>query len=349
MGFRFFRRIRIAPGLTLNLTKRGASLSLGPRGAKYTVGTRGGRATVGIPGTGIFYTQSLSSGKSKRRAGRTQTEATSPVTELVPPQQRLTIGFFQKLFTPEKERAFVDGCREFVLGEKRKAYLHLKKAMHLADGAFMAGLVAIKLSEFENAALHLEQALSKSATLGKTFAKFGLELTMHLPITDEIMALLKPDRRGVLLALVEVYQQLKRYKQAARCLQQLRRLEPDDPVIKLSLAELIYRIEPNNKAYCKKIVELADGIENNTPIETTLLLYKARALHRLGLLEAAKDILSTIVRKTRNRPRDLMLAIRYELALVYDRLGRKKLARSQLEKIYAQSPDYEDVARRLSL
>ncbi|MGC8542198.1 MAG: DUF4236 domain-containing protein [Phycisphaerae bacterium] len=33
-----FRRVRIAPGLTLNLTKNGASLSAGVRGAHVTVG-----------------------------------------------------------------------------------------------------------------------------------------------------------------------------------------------------------------------------------------------------------------------------------------------------------------------
>ena len=55
MGFRFFRRIRIAPGVSLNLGKRGASVSVGPRGAKMTFGSRGVRSSVGIPGTGIRY------------------------------------------------------------------------------------------------------------------------------------------------------------------------------------------------------------------------------------------------------------------------------------------------------
>ena len=55
-SLRFFRRVRIAPGLTLNLTKHGASLSAGVRGAHVTVGRTGIRRTVGIPGTGIFYT-----------------------------------------------------------------------------------------------------------------------------------------------------------------------------------------------------------------------------------------------------------------------------------------------------
>lgn len=33
MGLRFFRRVRIAPGVWINLSKSGASLSLGTRGA----------------------------------------------------------------------------------------------------------------------------------------------------------------------------------------------------------------------------------------------------------------------------------------------------------------------------
>jgi len=64
MSFRFWRRIRIAPGVTLNLSKSGGSLSFGPRGAKFTIGPRGKRATVGIPGTGLFYTTTRPSGKS---------------------------------------------------------------------------------------------------------------------------------------------------------------------------------------------------------------------------------------------------------------------------------------------
>jgi TM2 domain-containing membrane protein YozV len=57
MGYiRVFRRVRIAPGLTLNLAKRGASLSVGVRGAHITMGRTGIRRTVGVPGTGVFYT-----------------------------------------------------------------------------------------------------------------------------------------------------------------------------------------------------------------------------------------------------------------------------------------------------
>lgn len=55
MGFRFYRRINILPGVSLNLGKRGASVSVGPRGAKMTFGQNGTRTSVGIPGTGMRY------------------------------------------------------------------------------------------------------------------------------------------------------------------------------------------------------------------------------------------------------------------------------------------------------
>lgn len=53
---RLFRRVRLAPGINLNLTKRGPSLSFGVRGAHLTVGRNGVRKTVGVPGTGVYYT-----------------------------------------------------------------------------------------------------------------------------------------------------------------------------------------------------------------------------------------------------------------------------------------------------
>ena len=59
MGFRFFRRMKILPGMYVNFGKRGASLSFGPRGAKVNIGRNGVRSSVGIPGTGIRYEKKL--------------------------------------------------------------------------------------------------------------------------------------------------------------------------------------------------------------------------------------------------------------------------------------------------
>ncbi len=56
MPFRFRRSISIAPGVRLNIGKRGVSTSLGGHGAHVAVGHGQTRTTVGVPGSGLSYT-----------------------------------------------------------------------------------------------------------------------------------------------------------------------------------------------------------------------------------------------------------------------------------------------------
>ena len=56
MAWRFYRRKKILPGVTINVSKGGPSISFGRRGAPVTVGPRGSRESIGIPGTRISYT-----------------------------------------------------------------------------------------------------------------------------------------------------------------------------------------------------------------------------------------------------------------------------------------------------
>src|SRR5882672_2803202 len=56
MGFRFYRRVRIAPSLSVNFSRSGPSLSVGVRGAHVTVGRTSVTRTIGLPGTGMFFT-----------------------------------------------------------------------------------------------------------------------------------------------------------------------------------------------------------------------------------------------------------------------------------------------------
>ncbi len=158
-----------------------------------------------------------------------------------------------------------------------------------------------------------------------------------------------PGLRGVLLGLVEVYQRQECWEDAIACLERLQRLEPHDLVVKLSLAELLLDAHPDEKNVCRKVVRLADGIENETPVHTALLLYKARALRGLGLLEAARDTLTSALRRKKGRSEDLLRAIRYERALVYEDLGQRRRARSEFEKLYAEAPDYLDLVKWLGV
>ncbi len=57
MGLRFQKRIHIFKGLTIHLSKSGASLSIGGPGASVNLSERGTKTTVGLPGTGVSYSQ----------------------------------------------------------------------------------------------------------------------------------------------------------------------------------------------------------------------------------------------------------------------------------------------------
>ncbi|MFQ5673918.1 MAG: DUF4236 domain-containing protein [Nitrospinales bacterium] len=341
MGFRFFRRIKVAPGVTLNLSKSGGSLSFGRRGVHFTVGPRGRRSTVGIPGTGMFYTSAC---PAPARRSRPPPQAPEPV---ILPKDRLKLGFFKSLLTPKDEKAFVDGCRELALGREEQAMRHLETAVHLADGAFLAGFLALKKRRFGKAAEYLQMAAEQKTRLNRYFSKYGISATMSLPITEEVSAHVGPDIRGILLALAEVYQGHGRWAEAIDCLQRLRRLNPDDIVVKLSLAEILLESKP--KDFTKKIVKLAEGVANESVLHTALILYKVRALRELGLPEAARDTATEVLRRKKDRPPELLRALCYERALAYEALGRESQARGEFEKLYAQAPDYEDVADRLGL
>ncbi len=76
MGFRFRRRIRVAKGLYLNVSKSGTSLSVGGRGATVNFGKHGTRTTVGLPGTGISYS-TTSHAVAEQDAGRVAPKSSS--------------------------------------------------------------------------------------------------------------------------------------------------------------------------------------------------------------------------------------------------------------------------------
>lgn len=74
MGIYFRKRIKILPGIHLNVSKTGTSWTLGGRGASVNVGKKGVYANAGIPGTGIYSRTKLSGNKPNRSAIRREKE-----------------------------------------------------------------------------------------------------------------------------------------------------------------------------------------------------------------------------------------------------------------------------------
>ena len=344
MSLRFWRRVRLAPGVTMNLSKRGGSLSFGPRGAKYTVGTSGQRGTVSLPGTGLFYTVR---GGGNRDGSRRRSAA--PERPTIDPAHRLNLGFFQRLFTPANERALVEGLKAMVADNEDEALEQFEQGRELADAHWLAGILRLKRRHFEDARAHLQYCLRNQSSLGKHLEKYGVVPTTSLGITPEVTAHVQPRRRGTLLALAEIEQARGDLAAARTWLETLQHDHPDDPVVMLSLAEVMLECDADRKAAAKAIVGMTAEVENDTPIHAALLLYKGRALRELGLDDAAFQTLTVAFRRKKDRDPELLRAIRYERALAYEATGRHSRARSEFEAIYAEAPDYEDVAGRLGL
>jgi hypothetical protein len=56
MGLRIQRRIQIAPGFRINLSKSGVGLGLGRNGLRLGIDSKGRKYfSVGLPGTGLSY------------------------------------------------------------------------------------------------------------------------------------------------------------------------------------------------------------------------------------------------------------------------------------------------------
>ncbi|MDE1487658.1 DUF4236 domain-containing protein [Xenorhabdus bovienii] len=95
MALKFRKRIKIAPGVYINVSKSGISTSIGGKGATINIGKNGTKATVGIPGTGLSYSTKLS-GKKEASQQNLINEQAIPEPEEKKPSKKAT--FFVLVF-----------------------------------------------------------------------------------------------------------------------------------------------------------------------------------------------------------------------------------------------------------
>jgi tetratricopeptide (TPR) repeat protein len=180
------------------------------------------------------------------------------------------------------------------------------------------------------------------------FAKYDIAAQANLPITSDLFAHVLPCERGTRLALVEIAQIEGCHADAMVHIERLMEIDPTDPVVVLSLAELALDT-PDDRPLMDRVVRATAHVDNQTPVDTAILLYRGRALAALGMPDAAIDVFTLANRRRKDRPEALMHQIRYDRAILYDQSGQRARARSEFERIYAADPEFEDVSKILEI
>ncbi len=150
-------------------------------------------------------------------------------------------------------------------------------------------------------------------------------------------------RSGAALLLAEVYQLDGRLDEAIGLVQQLDTATPDDPVIRLSLCDLLIADEDYDGA-----LETSADAVNDGDVGVATLHARGAALFGLGQPGAAAEAFTAALAKRADRNPDLLIAVRYDRALAYLAAGQKSKARGDFEKIIAADPGYLDVQERLA-
>lgn len=339
MGLRFFKRIKIAPGLTLNMSKSGPSFSFGPRGLKYTVGPRGTRRTFGIPGTGVYYTTTSGWG------GKPGTSA--PPSSSQPELSSLDLGFFRNIVTPPDERELVAGLKQYLSGMTDDACSTFMGNTSLVDAIFMYGFLSLGKDMFKDAEMAFLKCRKSVGDLGKSINKYIKGFHLSLQVTDYIDAPIDVDGRGLSLSLAEAFQKQGKYSAAIQEVTALWNSNPADPIALLSLCELVTKSPASAKSDLEDIVQATSSVENDDPIHTNILYLRAAALYRMQLADAAVQQLTPILRKKADRPDALLHQIRYLRGRLFEQLNQPGKAKKDFELVYADNPNFRDVRSRI--
>lgn len=334
MGLRFFKRTKLFPGVTLNMSKSGPSLSFGPRGLKHTIGPRGSRTTVGLPGTGLSYT--FEAGKKEPAAPRTQPRAATPE-----PPLRIS----EDAASFEAECALLRAVIAFQSGKADQALRHLEAADGFADALWLAGMIHLQAGRWSEAERDLEASISGGG-LGDVFERNGVNAEIAYPITDEVTAHIGPSSQATRLAIAEACQEQDRNAQAIVHLEAFLKQDPKDPVAAVSYAEIALEGQGTGPEVLRRAASQLKAALTRGPFFWIASLMLGRIQSRLGQPEdAILDYMAALQQD--DLPDDIPLLLRYEMALCYGETGDRTRCRQELSAIYAMDPNFADVGQRL--
>ena len=78
MGWRFRKSFKVLPGVKINFNKNSTGITFGTKGAHYTINSKGKHtASIGIPGSGLYYTETVNTNKRQNQTPNMYTTSTN--------------------------------------------------------------------------------------------------------------------------------------------------------------------------------------------------------------------------------------------------------------------------------
>ena len=346
MGFRLFKRIGIAPGVTFNLSKTGGSFSFGIRGARITFGRTGIRKTVGIPGTGLYYTTHKSWQATKQNFSPV---AQVPKNDFPPNDERLKIPWYRYIILSGDMKKFWEAIQAFYSGRPHYARALLEKIQHLPDAQFILAIAWLNEKEYTNASVIIENIISQRYPIGKQLEQLRIPLTVRMDIEAGWGMELPGSRTGVIIAGARSRQQLQRETEALDLLFSDPNIQ-EMLEVQLLMADIYISASDDspsgNRNALEEAIRIACSVENkNELLSSVCRYYNAKAMRRLGCFDQAERTLLELL----NSDQLDDSYVKYELARMYEDAGNTRQAQRRYQEIYASFPDFLDVRERMIL
>ena len=341
MSVRFRRRLKIAPGISLNFNKNSVGLSLGVRGAHYTMNSNGRRTiSAGIPGTGLSSVETLSAGTRTRRSTASQ-ESVTPQRSGPPSPglfaakiERALYAFLMDIYDAESTdtpQQVVDKAAALKTQHPALApALDLITLLHGAtDSAFSDNVEAWGRQLWD----------TRTSVFNDTLVqKYFVGITPAVQITRGIFTHDIYNEHVLGFIWSEVLQSKNKYDEALAVLEQM---EPDQ-LVAISIAD----IELTNGKF-DAAIETTEDIENEDDATAMLLVLRGIAFREKKLLDASAECFKRAL-SHKSRSEGVRHRAHFERAETYSRMGKKAMAIKDLENILVDEPDYPEVEEKLA-
>jgi tetratricopeptide (TPR) repeat protein len=334
------KSIKLAPGVRLNVSKRGVGMSVGAGGVRYSVHSSGRRtisARSGVPG--VWYQKQTSTHTRARSvAARPRSSSTTRSrSRSVPVTAPALAPTKPGLFAPKGDKHLYKAIETQDL--KAMAQVGDEHPEYRAVAYGLSGMLTLNQDRARAKKL-LEDAFAAGDPAAHPFmSKYPIDAHFTVHIAEGVTAEFVGINRSVIgLTLGEIYQSDGDLDRAIGVVQQL---EPT-MYAAVSLAELYAMTGKYDE-----VIKLTEGIQNEDDASALLCAYRGVAFRQEGYHDAAHESLKLALR-SRSRAEPIRHFALSERAKNYLAQGKKSMARRDLERILAEDSDFEDVRERLA-